>query len=55
MFDDDNHFRRVLENYVIQEGFQFQRVKNEGAKWRIHASHLPDGRTFKMKTYQKGT
>ncbi|KAL0464005.1 UNVERIFIED_CONTAM: hypothetical protein Slati_0288100 [Sesamum latifolium] len=52
----------VLREYVIQEGFQIMRLRNEKTRvtahcaskdcpWRIHASPLADGVTFQIKTY----
>ncbi|KAF8389225.1 hypothetical protein HHK36_025918 [Tetracentron sinense] len=60
---DDEEFREALRDYVIQEGFEIVKDKNEktrvtvhcsaeGCLWRIHASPLPDGVTFKIKTFQ---
>ena len=57
LFEDVHHFRVVLKDYTIQQGFQLKRIKNEkvrvtvqcdtdGCNWRIHASTLPDGITF---------
>ncbi|KAK7255963.1 hypothetical protein RIF29_29398 [Crotalaria pallida] len=62
LFVNVNEFRVVLKDFVIQEGFEIERIKNEktrvtarcaadGCCWRIHASPAPDGITFKIKTY----
>lgn len=51
-----------LEIFVIQEGFEIKKIKNEksrvtaicasdGCCWRIHASPTLDGKTYKIKTY----
>ncbi|KAL7231374.1 hypothetical protein ACSBR2_009599 [Camellia fascicularis] len=61
MFEDISHFRTVLREYAIEMGFTLVRLKNErvrlrahcgsrGCNWRIHASLLPDGLTFKIKS-----
>ncbi|KAK3231536.1 hypothetical protein Dsin_003417 [Dipteronia sinensis] len=58
------HFKEVLQDYVIQEGFRMDKVKNEitklastcayiGCSWRIHASLLADEVSFQIKTYEK--
>ncbi|XP_048319534.2 uncharacterized protein LOC125418882 [Ziziphus jujuba] len=60
IFEDGYHFRKVLKDYVIQEGFTLAREKNEKTRvsakcgtynypWRIYASQLLDGVTFKVK------
>ncbi|PNX86322.1 hypothetical protein L195_g042400, partial [Trifolium pratense] len=62
LFVDVNEFRTSLRDFVIQEGFEIKRIKNEkarvtaicvadGCSWRIHASPTPDGKTYKIKTY----
>ncbi|KAK9290736.1 hypothetical protein L1049_008912 [Liquidambar formosana] len=54
-------FREKLREYVIQEGFDIVRVKNErtrvtvkcageGYQWRIHASPTPDNCNFVVRT-----
>ncbi|KAF8393878.1 hypothetical protein HHK36_020076 [Tetracentron sinense] len=59
--DDIN--REALRDYITEEGFEIVRDKNEKARvtahclgegclWRIHASPLPDGVTYKIKTFQ---
>ncbi|XP_042499876.1 uncharacterized protein LOC122078072 [Macadamia integrifolia] len=61
VFDDVNHFRSVLRDHVIQEGFQILRVKNEktrlravcaseGCTWSIFASPCDFGATFMIKS-----
>ncbi|XP_057452869.1 uncharacterized protein LOC130744726 [Lotus japonicus] len=50
------------QDFSIQEGFEIKRIKNDktrvtakcaadGCSWRIHASPTPDGKTYKIKTY----
>ena len=62
LFVDVTEFREVLKDFVIQEGFEIVKVKNEktrvtarcaaeGCTWRIHASPILDGVTYKIKTY----
>lgn len=62
LFKNVYHFREVLREFVIQEGFEMVREKNEksrvtvsckgeGCTWRLHASPTPDCKTFKIKTY----
>ncbi|CAJ2659035.1 unnamed protein product [Trifolium pratense] len=62
LFVDVNEFRTALRDLFIQEGFEIKRIKNEkarvtaicvadGCSWRIHASPTPDGKTYKIKTY----
>ncbi|XP_043718151.1 uncharacterized protein LOC122666107 [Telopea speciosissima] len=61
MYDDVNHFKKVLYEYVVHEGFQLLKQKNEksrvttrcagnGCTWRIHASPDGDGKAFMIKT-----
>ncbi|KAF8387649.1 hypothetical protein HHK36_026303 [Tetracentron sinense] len=63
LFDNVTEFREALRDYIIQEGFEIVRDKNEkvrvtahcsseGCLWRIHSSPLPDGGTYKIKTFQ---
>ncbi|KAF8389234.1 hypothetical protein HHK36_025927 [Tetracentron sinense] len=63
LFGNVTEFREALRDYIIQEGFEIVRDKNEktrviahcsseGCLWRIHASPLPDGVTYKIKTFQ---
>ncbi|KAF7154271.1 hypothetical protein RHSIM_Rhsim01G0131900 [Rhododendron simsii] len=63
LFGNATKFREVLKEFTIQEGCKIVREKNEktritcrcavvGCKWRIHASPLADGVTFKIKTYR---
>lgn len=65
LFGDVNEFRTALRDFVIQEGFEIKRIKNEKARvtarcaadgccWRIHASPAPDGITYKIKSYNPG-
>ncbi|XP_057423577.1 uncharacterized protein LOC130717381 [Lotus japonicus] len=62
LFVDVDEFRATLKNFVIQEGFQVQMIKNEKARvtaicsadgclWCIHASLTTDGKTFKIQTF----
>ncbi|KAF8389226.1 hypothetical protein HHK36_025919 [Tetracentron sinense] len=62
LFGNVTEFREALRDYVIQEGFEIVKDKNEktrvtvhcsaeGCLWRIHASPLPDGVTYKIKTF----
>ncbi|XP_057444916.1 uncharacterized protein LOC130737170 [Lotus japonicus] len=50
------------QDFSIQEGFEIKRIKNDktrvtakcaadGCSWRIHASPTPDGKIYKIKTY----
>jgi len=61
-FVDVDEFRRSLRDFVIQEGFEIKRIKNEKARvtaicvadgccWCVHASPTPDGKTYNTKTY----
>ncbi|KAA8524279.1 hypothetical protein F0562_010702 [Nyssa sinensis] len=61
LFENVDKFREVLRDYTIQQGCSIIREKNEKAKvtahyadsscmWRIHASPLPDGVTYMIKT-----
>lgn len=61
IFLDVHSFRARLRNYRVQTGFKIVRDKNEKARvtahcaakrcpWRIHASPLLDGITYKIKT-----
>ena len=56
-------FREVLTNYVIQEGFEIVKVRNErtriiaicagrGCEWYLHASTNPNEVTFEIKVYE---
>ncbi|KAG5553271.1 hypothetical protein RHGRI_011210 [Rhododendron griersonianum] len=62
LFENVDKFREALKEYTIQKGCKIVRVKNEksrvtchcaalGCPWRIHASPLPDGTTYKIRTY----
>ncbi|TXG65182.1 hypothetical protein EZV62_006457 [Acer yangbiense] len=62
LFNDVHHFRGVLRDFTIQEGFALTRVKNdkervivkckdEGCSWRVYASPTPDKVTYKIKIY----
>ena len=63
IFTNVDPFRASLRDYTIQTGFNIVRLKNEksrvtakcgaeGCPWRIYASPLPDGVTYKIKTLQ---
>lgn len=56
--------KEVMVKYAIQEGFELNRIKNDGVKytcccvnpkctWKLHASSMVDGITFKIR-YIKG-
>ncbi|KAF7140647.1 hypothetical protein RHSIM_Rhsim06G0119600 [Rhododendron simsii] len=62
IFADVDAFRAKLRDYTVEKGFKIVRDKNEkprvtahcdveGCPWRIHASPLPDGITYQIKTY----
>ncbi|XP_058184092.1 uncharacterized protein LOC131301721 [Rhododendron vialii] len=62
IFADVDAFRAKLRDYTVEKGFKIVRDKNEkarvtahcdvkGCPWRIHASRLPDGITYQIKTY----
>ena len=61
-FPTIKEFREALKDYIIQEGFEIKRIKNErtrvtcecaylGCKWRIHASPIAKTTTFSVKSY----
>ncbi|KAL7195141.1 hypothetical protein ACSBR1_035374 [Camellia fascicularis] len=61
IFVNVNNFRAALKDYTVETGFKIVRDKNEksmitahcsadGCPWRIHASPLLDGITYKIKT-----
>ncbi|TXG57654.1 hypothetical protein EZV62_015483 [Acer yangbiense] len=63
LFNNLQHFRQVLRDFVVQEGFELKRIKNdkercttecayEGYSWQIHASPVDDKTTFMIKTIQ---
>ena len=63
IFPNVDGFRAALRDYTVETGFKIVRLKNEkarvtakcgaeGCPWRIHASPLPDGITYKIKTMQ---
>ncbi|KAL5784528.1 hypothetical protein ACOSQ2_006920 [Xanthoceras sorbifolium] len=63
LFQNLQHFRQVIRDFAVQDGFQLRRVKNErdrytaecayeGCGWRIHASPIDDRKTFMIKTLQ---
>lgn len=60
IFSNVDAFRAALRDYTVRTGFKLVRDKNEkarvtahcaakGCPWRIHASPLPDGITYKIK------
>lgn len=60
-FPNKNAFQMVVVDYCVQEGFDLCKLKNEPNRyivvckgelcdWRIHASLLPDGCTWAIKT-----
>lgn len=59
IFSDKSHFKMVLKDFCVQEGFPIVvKVENkryttvcapEGCPWRIHASKLPDGISWAIK------
>uniref|UniRef100_A0A5B7ARQ4 SWIM-type domain-containing protein n=1 Tax=Davidia involucrata TaxID=16924 RepID=A0A5B7ARQ4_DAVIN len=62
LFEDVYQFRQVLKDFTVQKGCKIVRDKNEKCrvtahcadafcKWRIHASPLPDGVTYMIKSY----
>ncbi|KAH9686718.1 SWIM-type domain-containing protein [Citrus sinensis] len=59
-FDNVQHFRRVLESYVIKNGFDLNRIKNEkgrfrakcsneGCPWFIYAALVESGTKFRIQ------
>ena len=55
--------RSLLTDLAIQEGFNFNKIKNDknrltwacmakGCPWRIHASNVGDDTTMQVKTYK---
>ncbi|KAK0599004.1 hypothetical protein LWI29_001435 [Acer saccharum] len=61
MFNNLHHFRLILREYVVQEGFQLKMITNnkdmytaecayEGCSWRIHASPAAGKSAFMIKT-----
>ncbi|KAA8541320.1 hypothetical protein F0562_025283 [Nyssa sinensis] len=63
LFEKMDKFREVLRDYTIQQGCSIIRENNKKARvtahcadsscmWRIHASPLPDGVTYMIKTYK---
>ncbi|KAH7851278.1 hypothetical protein Vadar_009383 [Vaccinium darrowii] len=62
LFENVDKFREALRDYTIQEGCTIVRLKNEKSRvtcecaaldcnWRVHASPLPDGVTYMIKSY----
>ena len=60
-FVDGTAFRAALRDYGVKGGYLFEKKKNDktritvvcagpDCKWRIHASVLPDKKTFMVKT-----
>ncbi|KAL5776568.1 hypothetical protein ACOSP7_009494 [Xanthoceras sorbifolium] len=63
LFQNLHHFRQVIRDFVVHEGFQLRIIKNEkdrytaeytyeGCGWRIHTSLIDDRRTFRIKTME---
>ncbi|KAK0593380.1 hypothetical protein LWI29_035725 [Acer saccharum] len=61
LFRNNTHFREILLNYSIQEGFKLRRIKNEkrritygcevkGYHWRVQSSPTFDRITYMLKT-----
>ncbi|KAK2638317.1 hypothetical protein Ddye_026112 [Dipteronia dyeriana] len=61
LFNNLHHFRLVLRDYVVQEGFELKRIKNakerytaecayKGCSWRVHASPVDNRIGFMIKT-----
>lgn len=61
IFETRKAFRKVIYEQSIQSGFKLRKIKNESKRvtvgcaasdceWRVHASLLPDGITFAIKT-----
>ncbi|TXG60945.1 hypothetical protein EZV62_012308 [Acer yangbiense] len=61
LFRNNTHFREVLLDYSVQEGFKLRRIKNEkrritygceanGCPWRAHGSPTFDRVTYMLKT-----
>ncbi|XP_024957371.2 uncharacterized protein LOC107177619 [Citrus sinensis] len=59
-FDNVQHFRRVLESYVIKNGFDLNKIKNEkgrfrakcsneGCPWFIYAALVESGTKFRIQ------
>ncbi|KAK9196155.1 hypothetical protein WN943_004283 [Citrus x changshan-huyou] len=59
-FDNVQHFRRVLQNYVLKHGFDLNKIKNEkrmfrakcsneGYLWFIYAAQVESGIKFKIQ------
>lgn len=64
LFENVDKFREALRDYTIQEGCTIVRLKNEKSRvtcecgaldwnWRVHASPLPDGVTYMIKSYNR--
>jgi len=62
LFESVDAFREVLRDFVIQEGFEVIRTRNErnrvsamcaahGCEWYLHASTNTDDTSFEIKTY----
>lgn len=59
-FDNVQHFRRVLQDYIIKNGFDLNRIKNEsnrfrakcsneGCPWFIYAALVESGTKFRIQ------
>lgn len=62
-FIDKDHFRQVLQDYILHLGFVLKSIKNDNmrytarsaddnCKWRIRVTLLSDNITFMVKTYR---
>ncbi|XP_021747291.1 uncharacterized protein LOC110712855 [Chenopodium quinoa] len=65
LFMDKDHFRDVLRDFCVQEGFSLVVKKADNDRytaecadlrcsWRIHASKLPDEHTWAIKSIREG-
>lgn len=50
VFDDYWHFRRLLKDYVIENGIKQHKMHNDNQ--RMHALVLPNGKTFMLKKFK---
>ncbi|KAK0600886.1 hypothetical protein LWI29_019198 [Acer saccharum] len=62
LFKDSSHFKEIILDYSIQEGFKLKRIMNErsritsgcevkGCPWRVHGSPTYDRVTYMLKTF----
>ncbi|KAL5760735.1 hypothetical protein ACOSQ2_019573 [Xanthoceras sorbifolium] len=52
IFGNAKLVRKVVKQYAIQEGFMLTKIKND--RTRFHASCLPDGLTFMIRSVREG-